>query len=250
MNSKNQRNNDLELEKQIEENINKHGWYVVLINETNYLPSFGYTIGLWKNYQHPELICIGLKPETIHLLLNIAGEKVKNGETIRENFEYNDFLENYSTKFLKIEKSFLNDYFGYAIWFYKKNNFDAMQLVWPNEKNLFPWEINLLESQNFSQPLLDRNSDFKFLESRNTAIFTSRNVLTKDKPIVYVSHNEDGSWEFYSEKELLEDNIKVLSIYEIVKMDLSLNEVFNLDYGQYAERKNPGAPWIRYSMNK
>ena len=62
-------------DNKIIEDVSTVGWSVVMIDATSYLPSFAYTIGLWKNYKHPELIAFGLTPKTLHLTLNIAGQK-------------------------------------------------------------------------------------------------------------------------------------------------------------------------------
>lgn len=53
--------------------IEKFGWTVLLVEATGYLPAFAYTVGLWKNYNHPEIISFGLNINTLHLILNDAG---------------------------------------------------------------------------------------------------------------------------------------------------------------------------------
>ena len=60
-------------DKLIEE-IKHYGWTVILVEATYYLPSFTYTIGLWKTYNHPELISFGKKANILHSILNTSGE--------------------------------------------------------------------------------------------------------------------------------------------------------------------------------
>ena len=62
--------------------IEKFGWTVLLLEATDYLPSFAYTVGLWKNYKHPEIISFGLTINTLHLILNDVGEIAKSERTI------------------------------------------------------------------------------------------------------------------------------------------------------------------------
>nr|WP_315138904.1 DUF4262 domain-containing protein [uncultured Capnocytophaga sp.] len=40
--------------------IEKYGFGVIMVPQTDYLPSFAYTVGLWKSYKHPELITLGM----------------------------------------------------------------------------------------------------------------------------------------------------------------------------------------------
>lgn len=54
---------DIESKKAILADIEKFGCHVALFEKDNYLPGFAYTIGLYKTYGHPEIICFGLKTE-------------------------------------------------------------------------------------------------------------------------------------------------------------------------------------------
>lgn len=74
--AKNNENSAVDEEK-ILMDIEKFGWTVVLIEGTDYLPTFAYTIGLYKNYKHPEIIAFGLDIETLFETLNSIGEMVK-----------------------------------------------------------------------------------------------------------------------------------------------------------------------------
>ncbi len=40
------------------------------------------------------------------------------------------------------------------------------------------------------------NSKFPFADAPNTVCFTCRHVLEENKPILYVSHDKDGYWQF------------------------------------------------------
>jgi hypothetical protein len=86
----------------------------------------------------------------------------------------------------------IKDYFGYAIWFNQTSNFPALQLVWTDRQNRYPWQDGFEEEFKFIQPLLDRNGTYKFLEEKNLAVFTTRQWLEEKKPILRVIHEEDG----------------------------------------------------------
>lgn len=96
--------------------------------------------------------------------------------------------------------------------------------------------------------MLDRNADFKFGEAENLAVFTSRQWIQDRFPILRVIHDTDGDWIFLTEQETDESNLKIVALKELVKNDLALNELFNLDYGEEAKRLLPGDEWQRTSI--
>jgi hypothetical protein len=231
-------------EKKLYANIEKVGCAVMLIEATNYLPAIAYTIGLWKNYKHPEIISFGLTTKTLHTILNDAKEIVQGGKTIEIGKNYDSFFENSDTQFLTVAPRNIADYFGQAISFYTSTNFPAIQLIWTDRNNKFPWDNNYETAFQFKQPLLDRNTDFKFREAKNLGIFTTRQWLDLDKPILKVIHENDGDWQFLTGDQLPED-IRLVALEQMIVKDNTLNDLFNLDYGEQAKRKYIGGKWIR-----
>jgi hypothetical protein len=231
-------------EKKLSADIEKFGWAVMLLEATDYLPSFAYTVGLWKNYNHPEIISFGLTTKTLHLILNDAGEIAKTGQKIEAGKNYDDFFENSKTQFLKVDSRNVSDYFGHAISYYKTTVFPAIQLVWTDRNNKFPWEKDYEKEFEHRQPLLDRNADFKYREAKNLGIFTTRQWLELGKPILHVIHDNDGDWQFLTGDQM-PDDAKLVSLEQMIIKDNTLNEVFNLEYGEQARREFIGGQWTR-----
>jgi len=225
-------------------NIEKYGLTVIAVSETEYLPSFAYSIGLWKNFKHPEVISFGLTTETLHSIINIAGDLVKAGRAIRTNKTYTDFFETGRTEFLKVDRRNIGDYFGYAIDFYNTIDFPALQLVWTDRNDKFPWDKEFQEEFIYKQPLLDRNADFKFREPKNLAIFTTRQWIELRKPILRVVHEYEGDWQFLTGDQIFDD-IKIVGLEQLVLRDKTLNDVFDLDYGEEANRDSRRGKWTR-----
>jgi len=69
---------DIEAKQTILSNIEKFGCHLALLEPDNYLPGFVYSIGLYKNYGHPEIICFGLKTEVMASIINHARDLVKS----------------------------------------------------------------------------------------------------------------------------------------------------------------------------
>ena len=233
-----------DLLEQTKSNIDKFGLQVITVGSTSYLPSFAYSIGLTKTYNHPEIICFGLPSKLGHAIINDVAEIIKKGETIQIGKTYTKIFNNSRATFLKVDKRNIEDYFGVALNYYGNKDFNALQLIWTDRNDKFPWEENFEEKFLYIQPLLDRNTDFKFNEPRNLSTFTTQQWIEEQKPILRVVHDNDGYWQFLTEAPMPED-LKLVALEELVKQDKTLNAVFDLDYGEEAKREFVGGQWTR-----
>lgn len=224
--------------------IEEFGLSVIMIEATDYLPSFAYSIGLWQKYKHPEIICFGLSVQTLHALINDVADLVKDNQIIETGIPYPDFFNEAKAEFVKVDPRSIRDYFGYAIDFYDSVNFPAVQLVWTDRNDKFPWEIDFEQEFIYRQPLLDRNAEFKFRESTNLGVFTTRQWLEERKSILHVVHDEDGDWQFLTGDQQPED-IRLVALEQLILRDCTLNDIFNLDYGEEATRNEIGERWER-----
>ncbi len=79
----------------------------------------------------------------------------------------------------------------------------------------------------------------------NIYVFTTKYVLEKKSPILFVSHEENGDWQFLGpESNLKEDAARIVSLSEILDVDPSLNEILNLPFGKEIKRDKIGSEWI------
>lgn len=114
-----------------------------------------YTVGLHKNFNHPEIIVFGLPMQSAHSLLNDIGLSIKeNGNDYTEKKDYNDLVENFPIRFIEVPKFNYRGFFNIAKWYYDGDGFDAIQLVWPDTSGLFEWEEGFNEDMSKFQPLL------------------------------------------------------------------------------------------------
>lgn len=234
---------DIESKQAILADIEKFGCHIAIFEPDNYLPGFAYSIGLYTNYGHPEIICFGLKTEVLGSVINHARDLIKSGESLTTNQLYPDFLDDYPIQFVEVNKAFYPNYLGYAGWFYDRSfDFRVLELVWPDKQHNFPWDESFNPDWKFQQPLLDRNIDFKFYEERNLGVYTTNQVFEGD-PILYVYHNEDGDWQFHTSLEPNLNDAKLVCLEEITKLDPSINEIYHLQYGWQAWRSSKEADW-------
>ena len=67
------------------------------------------------------------------------------------------------------------------------------------------------------------------------------------KPILYVSHDEDGYWQFLCGENHKEEDARVVSLGEILSIDESMRDLAVLDYGQYATSESVEGNWtVKY----
>ena len=88
--------------------------------------------------------------------------------------------------------------------------------------------------------------DFKFHDGRNVAVFTVKQIFKENNPILYVSHDEeDRTWQFLTDETVEIKDAMIVSLEEIVVLDPTVNELYDLPMGHYAERKFIGDNWVR-----
>ena len=85
---------------------------------------------------------------------------------------------------------------------------------------------------------------FPFADVPNTACFTCRHILDEHKPILYVSHDEDGYWQFLCGGVHKQEDAKIVSLADILRIDSSMSDFAEMDYGQYAEAPDENSDWI------
>lgn len=87
----------------------------------------------------------------------------------------------------------------------------------------------------------------KFKEADNTAVFTTKFVITDNKEITEVHHDEDdGAWQFLSADEFEDFSkvAKVVGLAQITKIDSTLFEIADMPTGYVAHRKFKGDKWV------
>ena len=134
-----------ELEQKALDDIRKHGLHVIGVAEDDKGPGFVYSIGLFENYAHPEVIIIGLRQSLAHLLLNNMAHVIKNRRTFVGGEFHDDVLDDFLCYFGEVPRSKYRDYVGWARCFYEGDDFPLLQCVYPTVSGKFPWEPDFPE---------------------------------------------------------------------------------------------------------
>lgn len=88
--------------------------------------------------------------------------------------------------------------------------------------------------------------EYKFRDDKNTIAITTKKIVSGQSDILLVSHDEDdGMWEFLDGEDVCEENALIVSMSEIVQIDESINELYDLPLGWIAYRESKTTEWIR-----
>lgn len=143
-----------EHEMKLLETLEKWGWFVTKVGAGDVEPAFAYSMGLYENFHHPEIVVFGLNLDLMHRLINLAGERIREGQKYEEGQEYGDFLEGYPCVFRRVNPSRYDGLLNFTIWYYEGSHFPVLQLVWPDKAGLFSWDEGFDERFRNDQPSL------------------------------------------------------------------------------------------------
>ncbi|MGE8795972.1 DUF4262 domain-containing protein, partial [Leptospira terpstrae] len=116
--------------------------HILHVMEDEENPCFSYSIGIQKVSNQSEIIITGLKFELTHSIINNYNNQIKLGKSFKTDTFYSGFLENFDVMFKNVNKIYFKEYFGWARWLYKGDNFNALQLIYPDVDGIWPWQEN------------------------------------------------------------------------------------------------------------
>lgn len=90
------------------------------------------------------------------------------------------------------------------------------------------------------------DSEWPFSDPTNTTSFTTRQVLIDGLPILLVSHDDDGDWQFLCDTTTDTADLKVICLGCAFQRDRSVGELADLPLGWIADRKSIHDPWERF----
>jgi hypothetical protein len=90
-----------------------------------------------------------------------------------------------------------------------------------------------------------KEQPWSFDQPKNCAVITLRQIINHDVPILVVYHDiDDDGWQFMSNIETTMEDMMLVSLEEITKIDSTVFEVSTIQPGYHAWRNNVGSKWI------
>jgi hypothetical protein len=124
-------------------------------------PPWVYSVGLTKNFGHPEIAIVGIPMQTGQNLINEVGARIKDDKLIYEaGHPYEGIVIGYPVIFRSIPQEVFPDWFGVMMGYYRQQgieDYKVMQLMWPDREKHFPWEPEFDQSMLIAQPLIGQS---------------------------------------------------------------------------------------------
>jgi len=242
--------------------IEEFGCSVVNVARTEHGLGWSYTIGVFDTSGKPEVIAVGLPPETAHFALNEAAKLLRAGVDLAKG-RHCSLTGQVDCEFRPVDPKWVEHLMGWALWYYGDDDFPVIQAVYPDLKNRFPEEEGF--DKSFEQPLMQSDApmtrienDFwasadpksslfswKFADPPHSEAFLSEKVDRGTEPITFVSHDAvDGAWQFLGDS-MFEGRGVLVCLHHPIDRDPTLTELADLPVGWSAERDAVGERWIR-----
>jgi len=151
-----------EMQQQIVDGVQEHGWFSISVFEDEEGPSFSYTIGLWETLAVPEIVICGLPRKLMHNMLWEAFHQLKSGKMrLEDHARWSGLIEGFDCISRPVHPDHIGpDYFSQSLWYRRFRSgsdlgLTGFQLFWPSKTTgLFPWEDGCSEEVRNWQPLL------------------------------------------------------------------------------------------------
>ncbi len=231
--------------------VAQHGWHLVGIEDDPDGPGYVFSVGIFHTLAQPEIVIFGLNSSSaMGQIVNVIGEEIRSGHRFEDWHESDAILDGFSCMFRRVDPGLYREYFGYALWFYEGHDFPMLQCVWPDRNHRYPWEPDFDAELVQRQPILAARTAWPFNEGKNRAMFTTKQVIEEGHPILLVTHDEDGDWQFLCGTTDDLADARVVSLGSVVESHPSVGKLADLPLGWRAERNDPGDSWRRIPINE
>jgi len=123
--------------EQVRQLMHDHGFAVVAVGGDELGPPSSYTVGL-HSAGLPELVIVGgLSTEGQHGTLNMLGDRLLAGESLQVGARDPSVIEGFDVTYIGVVDPSTEDF---AVALRLQSGFRAVQVVWPDTDNRFPWE--------------------------------------------------------------------------------------------------------------
>ena len=117
---------------------------------------FAYSTGLYFRFRHPELLIYGLPFDSMLQVIDTLAYQVRAGKTYSVGIPYKDIFEERRCRFQPVDKIYYRDRLGASNWFYESDKYPTLQIFWPDNAGLFPWDKGCDPAVRDAQPQLFR----------------------------------------------------------------------------------------------
>lgn len=261
------------------QDVQEHGVHVVLVADSQACsscggeadhehddagePDFAYTVGLWHQRRHPDLLMTGLPSvQVMHSALNELSRRVLVGEVLRPGGLWEDVLRGVPVTVEELRPEARAQTTTWSTWFHRRD-VPVLQVVWPDTEGVFAWQggsgaLDERQPPQWRVPgprsgALAEQASWPFPVPRDQLAFTCRHVLDGELPALYVQRDRDATrgedWvvscggEHEGSGQLL-----LAHLSHLVTRSPGLREVADLSLDHLARREDSQTPWQRWQL--
>ncbi|WP_407154982.1 DUF4262 domain-containing protein [Bradyrhizobium sp. STM 3557] len=147
-------------EQNVVAKIREHGWFAHHIGADKEGPGFCYTTGFWLKFRHPELIVFSLQAQTAHDTFWHIYRELEAGRRVVVGAQTGEIFKNAPAVLLPVAQRHYRNYLGWSRWFYGNDNFECVQLLYPDSDGRFPWSPDASAGSRSAQPDLTEGNWF------------------------------------------------------------------------------------------
>jgi hypothetical protein len=138
--------------------IREHGWFATHVAPDGEGPGFGYTTGFWLKFNFPELIVFSLRRDIAHDTFWHIYRELETGKRFPIDEKTDDIFENVAAALLPVSPQQYRSHLGWSRWFYGNDDFQCLQLIYPDRGGHFPWSSRSSDEFRKAQPDLTASS--------------------------------------------------------------------------------------------
>ena len=251
--------------------VQEHGWMVQVVGAGTCDcgepecdpdaggPAFAYTIGLWHQARHPELLISGQKAALMHSALNAAARGVMKGNRLVPGMTLENVIGRYPVLVDEVSEVGLQETVLGAHHFHHRL-VDAVQLVWPDTSGRWGWQPGAAPFAEELQPQTWRvpaqrlgpvavDPDWLLPVPADTMTLSCRCVVDEGAPVRWVVRLDDEAWVgLCSRDHDLNDPepwISAWHVAHLVRQAPSVLELADLGLDEGAYREDVWSPWVR-----
>jgi len=115
-------------------------------------PGFAYTTGFWLKFRFPEVILFSMRQQTAHDTFWTIYHELDAGRRLPIGEPTDALFQNVAAVLLPVSLQHYRNHFGWSRWFYGSDEFECLQVVYPDRDGHFPWATDASAQARAAQP--------------------------------------------------------------------------------------------------
>jgi hypothetical protein len=126
-------------EQKFVQRIREHGWVGTHVMPDDDKPGFSYTTGFWLKFSFPEVILFSMSRDNAHDTFWTIYRELESGRRFPVGEPTGEIFESAAAVLLPVSLEQYPSHLGWSRWFYGNDNFECLELVYPDRGGEFPW---------------------------------------------------------------------------------------------------------------